>query len=163
MTTTCPSCGFSYQPTAVPARCPSCNAPAPGGAGFAPPPMGALPGQHPYGQGAYAPGPAGFGPTPQGYGPGYGPPNVARDLDVGWLLWGAIAMVFCCQPFGIAAFVFMDQAKTAYRVGDDARAELKMQSMRTSIYIGIGLAAAVVLLYVALIVFGVAAAILSGP
>lgn len=157
MTTTCPSCGFSYQPTSAPARCPSCNAPAPGGA-FAPPPMGAVPGH-----GAYAPGPPGFGPAPQGHGPGYGAPHVARDLDVGWLLWGAIAMVFCCQPFGIAAFVFMDQAKTAYRVGDDARAEQKMQSMRTSIYIGIGLAAAIVLLYVALIVFGVAAAILSSP
>lgn len=155
MTTTCPSCGFSYQPTSVPARCPSCNAPAPGG--FAPPPMGAVPGQHPYG--AYAPGPGGFGPPKQGH----GAPNVARDLDVGWLLWGAIAMVFCCQPFGIAAFIFMDQAKTAYRAGDDARAEQKLQTMRTCVYVGIGLAAAIALLYVAIIVFGVAAAILSGP
>lgn len=114
--------------------------------------MGAVPGH-----GAYAPMP------PQGFGPRGGPPNVARDLDVGWLLWGAIAMVFCCQPFGIAAFIFMDQAKTAYRHGDDARAEQKMQSMKTCVYIGIGLAAAIVLLYVGIIALGVTAAVLSKP
>jgi hypothetical protein len=148
MTITCATCGFSYAPSPA-ARCPSCGAPTPGG-GFAPPPMGAVPGQ-----GVYAPGPYGHGQA--------GAPNVARDLDVGWLLWGAIAMIFCCQPFGIAAFVFMDQAKTAYRAGDDARAEQKMGSMRTCVYIGIASAAAIVLLYVCLIAFGVAAAMLSKP
>lgn len=122
--------------------------------------MGAVPGQ-----GAYTPGPGAYGPP--GYGPaqpgGYGQPNVARDLDVGWLLWGAIAMVFCCQPMGIAAFIFMDQAKTAYRVGDDARAQAKMGNMKTCVYVGIGLAAAIVLLYVGIFVIAGAAMVMSKP
>ena len=123
--------------------------------------MGGVPGQ-----GAYAPGPQGgppgFGPPAygqQGYGhPGYGP-QANRDLDVGWLLWGGIAMVFCCQPMGIAALILMDQAKTASRLGDDAKAQSKMNSMRTCIYVGIALAALVVLLYVGIFaVIGVGAA-----
>jgi hypothetical protein len=159
MTTTCASCGFSFQPTSSPARCPSCGAAA---GGFAPPPMGAVPGQ-----GAYAPGGGAYGPPGAGYGPGqpgaHGQPGVARDLDVGWLLWGAIAMVFCCQPMGIAAFIFMDQAKTAYRVGDDARAHAKMGNMKTCVYVGIGLAAAAVLLYVGIFVIAGAAVLMSKP
>lgn len=156
MTTTCSSCGFSFQPTASPARCPSCGAAA---GGFAPPPMGAVPGQ-----GAYTPGPGPYGGGyAQGGLPGYGQPQVPRDLDVGWLLWGAIAMVFCCQPMGIAAFIFMDQAKTAYRVGDDSRAEAKTAHMRTCIYVGIGLIALVAILYIGIFVIAGAAMIMSKP
>ncbi len=146
MTTTCASCGFTYQPTSSPPRCTACGAV---GGGFAPPPMGGVPGQGPY------------APTPAPGGYGYGAPAPQADLDVGWLLWGAIAMVFCCQPFGIASLVLMDQAKSAHRVGDHARAQQKLASMKTCVYIGIGLALAIVLLYVVMIVVGVGAAILG--
>lgn len=154
--TNCPSCAFAYQPTSMPPRCPACGAVGPDPGGFAPPPMGGVPGQ-----GAYAPGPQ-MAPPPgygqPGYAPGYGP-SANRDLDVGWLLWGGIAMVFCCQPMGIAAIILMDQAKTAYRLGDDAKAQSKMNSMRTCIYVGIALAALVVLLYIGIfVVAGVVAA-----
>jgi hypothetical protein len=156
--TNCPSCAFAYEPTSSPPRCPACGAVAQAPGGFAPPPMGGVPGQGPY-----APGPVGKGYGPPGhpgggYGGGYGMPQ-PRDLDVGWLLWGAIGMVFCCQPMGIAAIILMDQAKTAYRLGDDAKAQSKMGTMKTCIYVGIGLAAAVALLYVGIfVVIGVTAA-----
>ncbi len=157
--TNCPSCAFAYQPTSMPPQCPACGAIAQTSGGFAPPPMGGVPGQ-----GAYAPGPQGYGaPSPYGqpgYGMAQGPP---RELDLGWLLWGAIGMVFCCQPLGIAALVLMDQAKTASRLGDDVKAQAKLGTMRTCIYVGMGLAAVIAILYVGIFVFAGIMAATSRP
>lgn len=167
--TNCPSCAFAFQPTSTPPQCPACGAVAPAPGGFAPPPMGGMPGQGAYAPGGFAPGPQGYGPQgygPQPYGPvGYGgmQHGAPRDLDVGWLLWGAISMVFCCQPMGIAAIVLMDQAKTAYRLGDDAKSQSKLQSMRTCIYVGIGLAVALILVYVGIIIVAAVATAASRP
>ena len=128
--------------------------------------MGAVPGQSPY-----TPSPGGFGPQGGGYGPQQGgfAPNAGYgagpggELDVGWLLWGAIGMMFCCQPCGIAGLVLMDQAKTAHRIGDTIKAEQKLATMKTVIFVGIGLGVAFILFYVVMIAIGVSAAILGGP
>jgi len=183
--TNCPSCAFAYQPTSTPPTCPACGAVAPIQGGFAPAPMGGVPGQS-----AYAPGPPGqhgapqqqaypqqgYGPQqpypPQGYGPqGYGPQGFApgygmppvRELEIGWLLWGGIAMVFCCQPLGIASLIFMDQAKSAHRIGDDAKAQAKLSNMRLCVYIGLGLSLAIAAIYVIGIIIAVVGAAASAP
>ena len=189
--TNCPSCAFAYQPTSTPPMCPACGAVAPIQGGFAPPPMGGVPGESAYAPGAPAPyggpqqpfgaptygpqaypqqapqgyGPQGYGPQgygPQGFAPGYGMPPV-RDLDVGWLLWGGIARVFCCQPLGIASLIFMDQAKSAHRIGDEAKAQAKLSNMRLCVYIGLGLSLAIVGIYVVGIIISIVGVAASGP
>lgn len=141
--------------------------PPPGPPGGYGPPVGGPPG------GAWGPpppGPPGFGPPgfgpPQGTPPGYTPASGA-DLEskaTFWFIVGIIAAgTGCCLPLGVPAAYFGHEAKECIKRGDFVGAEQKISNARIcgiicAVVVGLG-----VLVWVGMMVLGIAVSAGSRP
>ena len=111
--------------------------PPPGGYG-APPPGG--------GYGAAPPPPPGYGYG--GPGPGTPPPN--------HLVWAILSTLFCCLPLGVASIVFAAQVNSKWAAGDVNGAMDSSKKARSFALWGTIVGGVLVVIYVILLVAGVA-------
>lgn len=139
----CAVCGAPYVNLA---RCPSCAAPSPMG-GYAPP-FGAPP-QAGFQNAGFQN--AGF---PNAGFPGQ--PWQNTKLDVSGLTFAAIAAAVLCQPVGIIAIIFLEQAKTAHRNGRSEEAATKLRHTKTTLWVGGLIVGLLVFAYIAIILFAIA-------
>lgn len=90
-------------------------------------------------------------PQQPGYGqqPGGAPPSNN-------LVWGILTTLFCCLPFGIVSIVFAAQVNSKWAAGDFNGAQDSANKAKTWAMVAGGVGLAGIILYVILLIAGVA-------
>jgi hypothetical protein len=76
-----------------------------------------------------------------------------------WLVESILVTLFCCLPLGIAGIINASKVESRYYGGDTVGAQRASREARRWTLIGLGLAVAGAILYVILLVLGVAAGV----
>ena len=118
---------------------------------YEPPPYGTPPPPPP-------PPPGGYGGAP--YGGGYGGP--AGPKPDNYLVWAILSTVLCCLPVGIASIVFAAQVDSKWSSGDYQGALESSEKAKKFAILSAGLAAAGMVLFFLVVVFGTVASQDSG-
>jgi Gpi18-like mannosyltransferase len=79
-----------------------------------------------------------------------------------YLVWAILTTIFCCLPFGIVSIVYAAQVNSKWMMGDYDGARASSKNAKLWAWISFGIAIALSLIWVALIVFGVIAGIGAG-
>ena len=79
-----------------------------------------------------------------------------------WLVESILVTVLCCLPFGIAGIVNATKVESRFYAGDVEGAERASADAKRWTMIGLGLGVAGILIYVVLIVLGVAGGMAGG-
>lgn len=76
-----------------------------------------------------------------------------------WIILSAVEIFTCCQLTGIISLIFSIIAHVSAEKGDFADAASKLKAAKISFWIGLALGILVIVAYIVLLVFGVAASL----
>ncbi len=79
-----------------------------------------------------------------------------------YLVWAILTTIFCCLPFGIVSIVFAAQVNSKWMMGDYDGARASSKNAKLWAWISFGVAVAISLVWLMLVIFGVVAGIGAG-
>ncbi len=88
--------------------------------------------------------------------------NITNGLQIpppNYLVWAILSTIFCCLPFGIVSIIFAAQVNSKWLEGDVTGANTASRNARLWAWVSFGVGLASVLIWVILMVFGIAGAI----
>lgn len=155
----CPYCGSANLEGST--TCANCGQPIGTAAPMAPAPPAP---SESYGQ---PPAPPGYAPPPAppaGYAqPGYAPSQGAGLPPMNsHLVMAILVTLLCCMPFGVVGIVFASQVNSKLAMGDFAGAQSASKNAALWSWLGIGAAALVAVVYLAVVMLAVVSSTSSG-
>lgn len=88
--------------------------------------------------------------------PAYSSSRMSHPTIPNYLWQSIVSTVLCCMPFGVVAIVFAAKVDSLVARGDIAGAEAASKSAKTWMIAAVATGGAVILLYVILVVIGIA-------
>jgi len=88
--------------------------------------------------------------------------NITDGLQIpppNYLVWAILSTIFCCLPFGIVSIVFAAQVNSKWLEGDVTGANVASRNAKTWAWVSFGVGLAFVLVWVILVIFGIAGAV----